>query len=181
MLYAVSAWFDEAAEQEIRKIWKAVHEQRIESTFHLGPYRPHITLALFEAQNITQFSKQLRSTPLPTHKFQLEVSSLGFFNHPSVIFFNCAHSQPLCVLHSGVNSVLETLSIDPPDYYHPGKWTPHISLTPALSKEKLLACIAFLHTMTLPFAAQVNRLGIIEEDSKTELEEIYLEGETAST
>lgn len=175
MLYAISAWFDGAAEQHIRDVWKVLYERGIDSTFHLGPYRPHITLALFKTPNIQPFSERLRNTSLPTHTLQLRVSSLGFFNRPSVIFFSCAHSQPLCVLHSSVYSVLTSLAINPPDYYHPEQWTPHISLSSDLAKEKLLEGIAFLQTMTLPFTAQVNRLGIIEEASKTELEEIYLE------
>jgi 2'-5' RNA ligase len=173
MLYAVSAWFDKTTEQRIRDIWQRFHEESIDSTFHLGPYRPHLTLALFTASKIQDVSKQLRTAHLPSN-IQLQLSSIGFFNEPSVIFLNPALSQDLYRLHSSVYSSLISLGVELPRYYTPERWTPHISLSSPLATKKFLKGIEVVQTVPLPLVTTINRLGIIEEAAQRELEEIEL-------
>jgi hypothetical protein len=47
-MLAVSAWFDEASERAVRELWRAVSEAGFDGSLHSGPYRPHVTLGVWE-------------------------------------------------------------------------------------------------------------------------------------
>ena len=49
MATAVSAWFGEASERILRHVWRQLAESGVDESLHVGPYRPHLTLGVWEA------------------------------------------------------------------------------------------------------------------------------------
>ncbi len=146
--------------------------QEIDSTFWLGPYRPHITLTIVNEIVLSDLIQQLQEALNSFPKFSVYISSMGFFDVPLISFFNVAFSQQLYLLHSLIHTVITSQQAKPEKYYMPDRWTPHISITSSLPQEKCLMLIEMFQTLQFPVTAYINRIGIIEEPQKRELETI---------
>jgi hypothetical protein len=48
MAYAVSVWFDEDIDREIRGVGRVMADEGISRFLHNGPFRPHLTLAIHD-------------------------------------------------------------------------------------------------------------------------------------
>src|SRR6476661_2124426 len=48
MAIGISAWLDAHAEHAVRELWRAVAEAGLDRSLHDGPYRPHVTLGVWE-------------------------------------------------------------------------------------------------------------------------------------
>ena len=176
MAIAVSAWLDPQTESQVRDIWKSLHEAGLCSTLHLGPYRPHITLGVYQQlESLSTFTQALHQVAANTLSVECIFASLGIFlNERPVVFLAATVSEPLRALHVQVHQVLAQYGSDPIVYGLPNRWNPHCTLEPFVEKSKLTSVVDFLNELELPIVGTINRLGIIDTPREVELDEIYL-------
>src|SRR5207249_672755 len=61
MAIGVSLWFDDALEARVRALWRMIAERGISRVLHDGPYRPHVTLGVWERLDLERFVPALRA------------------------------------------------------------------------------------------------------------------------
>jgi 2'-5' RNA ligase len=175
MAFAVSGWFDAALESRVRTTWTLLSEAALSSAYHEGPYRPHITLAIYEQIDRTAFSAALHRAVQGHAGLPVVLPSLGVFNNdPPAIFLGVTVSQALLDLHAIVHRLLTAHGQGPRAYYLPGRWNPHCALAPGMAPAKLAAAMILLSEMKLPLEGSIERLGIIDTPAEVELEAIEL-------
>jgi 2'-5' RNA ligase len=175
MAFAVSAWFDAALEGRVREIWKLLSETGISSTLHEGPYRPHITLGLYEELDRSAFAHALRASMRNRAGLPVVLPSIGVFhNDPPTLFLGVTVSPALLDLHDRVHRLSTAHGAGPRDYFLPGRWNPHCTLAPAVEPTTLAKAIVLLSDLELPLTGSIERLGIIDTPAEVELEAIAL-------
>jgi 2'-5' RNA ligase len=161
---AISGWFDRSAELSIRTVWKKMAESGVDETLHHGPYRPHVTLGIWNdltVDDAVALTKVVASRCGPV-RVQFEV--VGMFVHPeAAVFLAPTVSFELRTLHERVhNAAQQTLAV-PFDYHIPGCWNPHCTLAWNLAPEALSRAVTVaLAAVSLPLTATINQIGIIE-------------------
>jgi 2'-5' RNA ligase len=161
---AISGWFDQPAELTVRSVWERMAESGVDETLHNGAYRPHVTLGIWNdlaVDDAVELTKVV-AAGCATVRVQFEV--VGMFVHPeAAVFLAPTVSFELRTLHEGVHKAARQTSAIPFDYHIPGRWNPHCTLAWNLAPEALSAAVAVaLTSVTLPFAATITQIGIIE-------------------
>ena len=177
MAIAVSAWFDSPTEDSVRGIWSQLASRGISSLLHDGPYRPHVTLGIYEELHVPEFSKALREAVIDVEPFECQMPLIGLFpNKPVVGFLGVTQTAGLNHLHQNVHQLMARFGTSPRPYYLPDNWNPHCSLAPDLSSESLGDFLQVAKELKLPLKASINRIGIIDTPAEMELESIKLGG-----
>jgi hypothetical protein len=174
MAIGVSAWFDPESEQRIREIWRCLHEQGINSTLHLGPYRPHITFGINDYLDVNKFVPELSTELKNLDPLPFILPSIGIFNEPLAGFLNVTVTPQLLSIHSIIQRVMAAHGAGPVPYYLPGRWNPHCTLAPDLVKEKLPGLAEFAAGLLLPIEGVIDRVGVIDTPAEIELHEVKL-------
>jgi len=172
MAFGVSAWFDSTSENHVREIWRCLHEKEIDSTLHVGPYRPHITFGIYDSLDVDQFVSSMRKGLHGFNPLPFILPSVGIFNEPLAGFFNVTVTQQLLKIHELVHNIMSSHGADPVSYYLPKRWNPHCTLATKLTPETLLEFARYTTTLSLPITGTINRVGIIDTPAEIELAEI---------
>jgi len=175
MAIAVSAWFDMQTESRVRDIWWTLAEAGLARTLHDGPYRPHVTLAVYDAIDRREFTATLRARLSALEPFPVVFSGLGaFLNKPPTLFLGVTQSKRLRQIHLGVHELLAAVGSGPVAYHLPDSWNPHCSLALELPGAAFPRAVELLSTLALPFDGMVDRVGIIDTPAEVELEVLPL-------
>lgn len=174
MAIGVSAWFDSASEQRIHEIWQDLHEQGINSTLHVGPYRPHITLGIYDKLDVDSFVMALDEELKNVAPLPFILPSVGIFPEPLAGFFNVTVTVQLLKIHSIVHQIMAARGTSPVPYYLPDRWNPHCTLAPDLAKDKISDFSIYAAGLQLPIEGMINRIGVIDTPAEIELSEIKL-------
>jgi hypothetical protein len=174
MAIGVSAWFDEKSEHQIRMIWKDLHERSINSTLHTGPYRPHITFGINEKLNVDKFAESIQNKLGGNGPIPFILPSIGIFTEPLAGIFNVTVTDELLKFHDTVQKLMAKYGSDQVPYYLPGRWNPHCTLAPDLTKDKLSDFAKYAAGLQLPIEGMINRIGVIDTPAEIELYEIML-------
>lgn len=168
MSYSVSLWFDEAAEAQVRGIWKRLTDAGIE-TFAGSPVRPHVTLTHQLELDPDLFVTALRERLEAHPTFELTLPGLGLFVESGILYLSVVMTDPLWTLHQDVAELVSEHGARSSPYYQPGRWTPHCTLAVKLTPETMLDAVRACQTVPFPLAAQALSVGVIENPSEVEL------------
>lgn len=175
MAIGVSAWFDTRTEVHIRGIWKSLADSNLSRTLHEGPYRPHITLGVYETLDRPSFTTALREAVLCTPSFHVVFAGLGvFLNNPPAAFLTVTVSEHLRQLHCLVHELLSRTGRDPIPFYLADRWNPHCTLAPELLEQSFPKAMQLLSKLSLPFIGVVDRVSIIDTPAEVELDVVHL-------
>jgi 2'-5' RNA ligase len=171
MAYAVSAWFDPDLERRVRGVWGELYAHGVASTFHVGPYRPHVTLGISEMVDRERLGDALRSTVRRFEPLPSVLSSVCFFTgaRPTV-YLGITPRAELLDLHAAVHELLGAHGSGPVVYYLPGRWNPHCSLISGAEAVDRAAALTQLAELELPFRGTIDRLGLIDTPAEIELD-----------
>jgi len=166
--YAVSLWFDEAAEARVRALWRELAKAGAE-TFVDGPIRPHVTLAHGLDLEPEPFVAALEGRLESQSAFDLTLTGLGLFAESGVLYLTTRMTEPLWTLHRAVAGLAAAHGALLSPHYRPDRWTPHCTLALNLTPEAMLNAVAACQGVPFPFSATATRVGIIENPSEREL------------
>lgn len=168
MSYSVSLWLGEAAEAQVRGIWKRLTDAGIE-TFAGSPVRPHVTLAhqleLDPHLFVTALRERLEAHPT----FELTLPGLGLFAESGILYLSVVMTDPLWTLHQDVAELVLEHGARSSPYYQPGRWTPHCTLAVNLTPETMLDAISACQSVPFPLVARATHVGVIENPSEVEM------------
>ncbi len=134
--------FDPTTEQTIQALWSHLANAGITEQSVSG-YRPHITLAVYDVENIDVYEAILVPIASALGPFPVLLESLGIFPQQGVIFLAPRMSHTLFTLHrTTVQAFMSMNETDRPslvsDYHLPDRWTPHATLAKQLALTHIL-------------------------------------------
>lgn len=136
MPYAIEMFLDDHADRQVRQIWAALDEGGIPSLASEpgADYHPHVTLSVFDCQDVGKVAKHLRPILAETVGVSLPLAALGFFlTDEAPMFLGVVPSPRLLELHHAVHEATEPLVDRIVRYYRPGALMPHCTLAMRVS------------------------------------------------
>ena len=89
--------------------------------------------------------------------------SLGTFsNRQGVVFLGVVATRELIELHERFDALFRSVARDPWEYYRPGRWVPHCTLTTALAPEQVAPALRVCAEVPLPIQARLESIAIVE-------------------
>ena len=169
MAKAVSLWFDDALEARIRSMWAELAQHRISSALHDGPYRPHVTLGVWEQLDLEVFVPAASRLARDLEPFPITFDSVGTFpGTPAVVFLRPGSSGALRSVHERIHARVGESGTGPSPLYAPGRWQPHCTLAWQLDREGLRRACDLLRGSPLPGAGTVAAIGVIDTPAEIE-------------
>ena len=128
MFQGVVSLLDPDTDRDVRAIW-----DRLERDFGLKAVQtamaPHFSWHVAEKYPYADLKRMLTPLTKKITPFAVKTSGLGlFFNPEPVLFIQIIVNQFLLDLHEQIFTLIEPLCTGSIAYYHPGLWTPHITL-----------------------------------------------------
>ncbi len=170
MAYAVSLFFDEPTAAAVRHVWTRMAQVGVSSLLSDGPYRPHLTLAIYSELDTDALAPDLASLADAQERFPISLSYAGFFTGAErAVFVAATVSQTLLALHRHVHSLLRLHGAGPSPYYLPDRWNPHCSVARRIAEEAILEAVAVCLEMPLPLQGFAERIGVVRTPEENEL------------
>lgn len=125
---ALELYLDQDASRRVRALWRALESDGMQSVLSLHQlHRPHVSLIVAERLEPLPVAEALRGltvAPRLTLTFQYVGQFLG-----RVLWLGPAPSTELLAHQANVHARLSEAGVDIWDYYRPGRWVPHCTLS----------------------------------------------------
>ncbi len=171
MRIALSFWFDERLETQIRQLSRRLQEAGVPSLFYDGPYRPHITTGVWEVDDLQRLVQAVRERLTAFAPIPVRFEFVGLFpGSEGVIFLSPIVTQPLLEIHQAIHETAAEYALPASPYYAPGIWVPHCTVALNLSPAQVATATQLCtQSGTLPLDGFLTRLGTIETPAEIEL------------
>jgi 2'-5' RNA ligase len=171
---AISAWFDTASEAVVRGLWNSMANAALDDSLHTGPYRPHITLGVWEELPTEAATAALTELSAQLSPLQVTFQIVGAFGARPAgecgVFLAPTVSRELRLLHERAHHGLRYAAQSPIAYYLPGNWNPHCTLAWRLAVECVPAAVDVAPKAdVLPLSVTIDRIGVIDTPAEIEL------------
>ena len=163
MAHALEAFFDDAADAAVRRLWAQLDDAGVPSLAVRSHrrHRPHVTFALGGALPVAtrdRLRAELSLLSLP----ELWLYTLGTFpTAENGLLLAAVVDTELLAVHAAVHDVLAGTVRAPSAYYLPGSWVPHCTLARGVDGAALAAGFAALHPVT-PVRARITAIGVTD-------------------
>ncbi|WP_409997858.1 2'-5' RNA ligase family protein [Bradyrhizobium sp. SZCCHNS3002] len=129
MAIAINLRSDDASSGEIERLWDQVAAFEDEPSMRGLGYRPHFTLAIYDAPEIDveTASRVMRAAVENAPALQLEFNRINWFSAPRfVLWAEPEMNEGLLRWHAAIAAAIDTAHCR--DHYRPGVWVPHCTL-----------------------------------------------------
>ena len=175
-MLAVSAWFDEGSEAVVRELWLAMADAAVDASLHGGPYRPHVTLGVWDGAAPGVASGLLRPVASVSAPFPLAFRAVGIFpgdptdaDRTAGVYLTPTVTSELRDVHERVHAAMRDTGAVAVDRHRPGRWEPHCTVAWRLAPQEIgAAAKVVLDAGVLPLETTVTRLGLIETPAEVE-------------
>lgn len=161
MVAALELYYDPAAERRIRKLWDALEEAGVQTLRDLTHkmHRPHLSLTGAERLDAAAIKEALDGlTVAPSLTLRLDY--IGQFLG-RVLWLGPVPSPELLAHHASVHERLSAAGIPGFDYYEPGRWVPHTTLSMRVPLAKMTEAIR-LCLDVLPISATITSAAVAD-------------------
>jgi 2'-5' RNA ligase len=160
---AVELFFDDAADARIRAIWERIADAGLPSRLLELGSAPHVTLGVCAGIDVPAFVKELTPFAAREPAQHATLVSLGTFsNRQGVVFLGLVATRELVALHERFDALFARSARDPWEFYRPGRWVPHCTLTTALDPAQVHAALRVCADVTLPIQATLESVALVE-------------------
>jgi 2'-5' RNA ligase len=161
MPIAVELYFDSASEEIIRDLWRAIAAAGFPSSLLEAGYRPHISLAICESLDVAAIRPALSSFAGNLSPFSCTLSHIGIFpTMQGVLFLGPTVTTELLDLHASFHTLFASYARDQHEYYLPGRWVPHCTLTYDISTPEIAGAMMTACQASLPIEVKLEEIGI---------------------
>ena len=160
MAHALEMFLDEAGDAAVRRLWVRIDEAGVPSLADQthGKHRPHVTLAI--AESLSSVSRARLRSVLAEEPIRLDLHTLGTFpGDEGAVFLAVTTNGQLISRHERLHEVLAEDAVEQWEYYLPGSWVPHCTLTQRLSHQQVLVAMGAVLDYE-PVTAVVSSVGI---------------------
>lgn len=165
MPFAIELLFDAESDKKVRRIGAGLEKRGIPTIFSFPGGEPHVALAVFEKCDPFRLNRGLKKIAGSFPKFELRLSSVGSFpGKEGVLFLAPVVTPDLLRLNVLTHNLLEKSAGGVWDYYKPGWWVPHCTLSINLPPRKLIQGLDQVKKMDFGLVGRYQRL-VFEEVS----------------
>jgi hypothetical protein len=184
MAFAISLWFDEVSEADIREKWQRLHAGGISTALCSGPYRPHITLGIWEQLDLDQLRAQLKPEITTLESFEITLPFIGCISAPpgkisnsgSAVFLGVTPTSLLLSVHELVHAAAGISANSCRQFYKKNVWNPHCTLAANVPSADVPRAVEIAQRFSFPMQVRVDRVGVIETPAEVELDSYELSG-----
>ncbi len=163
MNFAIELCLDEHAEARIREIWERIERAGLPSRLLEFGHTPHVSLGVCAQLDRTIFVPRLVEFAAREPKLHATFVSLGTFsNRQGVVFLGLINTRELIDLHARFDAFFASAAREPWEYYRPGRWVPHCTLTTALEPEQVASALRVCAEVPLPIQATLESVALVE-------------------
>jgi len=153
--------FDLAADAEVRAIWAALSNGKIDSSMMLLGAAPHLTLAVLDDALPVPLIGRVNALAARTQALNLHFDRIDMFEgKETVLYLAPQPSTALRKLHEAFHESAVGIGSST-DHTRPGSWVPHATIAMALRKKPLAAAHELLSTSFFAFSARVTDLAVV--------------------
>jgi 2'-5' RNA ligase len=163
MVFGVVVYFDPESEAKLTKQWKLLQEANIPVSLSDAGVRPHLSIGVADDGDPTKLQSLIGNTNLPEFP-SIVAESVGEFLTGGVVYLGVVKSPALLQCHEFIFSLFEKVAKSPQDYYRPGNWIPHITMSQKLSQEDLVKAKEIIQQISLPLEMKIMEIGIAQLD-----------------
>ena len=173
MRVALSLWFNDDLDRQVRELWKQLEQKGISSMLYDGRYRPHITLGVWEFSDLVSAVAELRTAIKDVVPLPIRFESVGSFpGAEGVVFLAPIVSSTLINFHSNIFNLAAAMGESVSEYYRPGAWVPHCTCAYKISPSEVLTATQVCLQQALPLEGEAISLGIIQTPEEIELDRV---------
>ncbi len=164
-MHAIVSLLDEEHTALVKEIWASLEKETgVRYVRDTIPF-PHIsyhTAAHFEMEDV---SEVLRKHAQEAKPFSVKATGLGIFNAPKpVVYIPVAQAQSIASVHQTLWKACANLRAGVPEYYHPQRWIPHITLAQRdIVFHQLPGLVRKLNEKPINWDITLNNLALIED------------------
>ncbi|MEX2208823.1 MAG: 2'-5' RNA ligase family protein [Myxococcota bacterium] len=163
MNIAIELCLDEHADARIREIWERIERAGLPSRLLELGHAPHVSLGVCADLDRPAFAAKLAEFAAREPKLHGTFVSLGTFsNRQGVVFLGLINTRELIDMHARFDALFATSARDPWEYYRPGRWVPHCTLTTALDPIQVAVALRVCAEVPLPIQATLESVAIVE-------------------
>lgn len=163
MNFAIELFLDEAGDARIREIWERIAAAGLPSRLLELGNTPHVSLGVCAGLDPVDFARRLGEFAAREPAPHATLVSLGTFsNRQGVVFLGVIATRELIELHERFDALFRGVARDPWEYYRPGRWVPHCTLTTALAPEQVAPALRVCAEIPLPIQARLESIAIVE-------------------
>ena len=161
--YAFVGYLDHETEVIFREFWEDLSEQNIS---HYGVEtkgkRPHITIADYDALNISRFIKSADEFYEDKEKLDLTLNTIGTFISTGTLFIAPTLSTELLDFHSSHHDYFRTFNENETSFYLPSKWSPHCTIASRLDENKMVEAFSYCKKNIDKIHGTLSEIALIE-------------------
>lgn len=166
MNFAVEMFFDPSSDERVREVWERIAKAGLPSRLLEFGSTPHVSLGVCAEIDPTAFAARLSAFAASEPRRPATLISLGTFsNRQGVVFFGLISTPELLALHARFDAMFDRAARGPWEYYRPGRWVPHCTLTTALDPAQVPAALAVCAEVTLPIQITLAEVALVENPS----------------
>jgi hypothetical protein len=155
-------YLDPDCEKVVRDIWNDIIRADIASNCQVQEASPHVSLALMEKVNIDHLMERLKDfvkgkKPLPVRFYHTGT----FLLDSGIVFLAPVVTREILDFHASFHKTISDLTTVS-EYYLPGHWVPHCTLTDHLEPEYFGKVVKVAQDHSLPLKGWLSRIGVIE-------------------
>jgi len=182
MNFAIELCLDEHAEARIREIWERIERAGLPSRLLEFGHTPHVSLGVCaELVDRAAFGARLAEFAAREPRQHATFVSLGTFsNRQGVVFLGLINTRELIDLHARFDAVFAAAAREPWEYYRPGRWVPHCTLTTALDPAQVASALRVCAEVPLPIQATLESVALVENPDGVVHARIPLTGRAGS-
>ena len=166
--FAVELSLDPEADAAVRRLWERLDDAGVPSLGGggAGPYRPHVSLAVFEEGDPARLWAELSDPVGSGVGLPLEFAGPGSFpTADGVVFLQVVPTGHLLAFHAQVIAAYSATPSRLRPYYDVGRFVPHCTLATGLDEGARAVAAEVLADATLPTVARVTSGALVEVPS----------------
>jgi hypothetical protein len=161
MVAALELYFDAPADRRIRRLWDALEEVGVQTLRDLTHkmHRPHLSLTSAERLDAAAVATALAGL-MAAPQLEVRLDYIGQFLG-RVLWLGPVPNAALLAHHAAVHERLARAGITGFEYYQPGRWVPHCTLSMRVPLAKMTEAIR-LCLDTLPITATITSAAVAD-------------------
>jgi 2'-5' RNA ligase len=163
MPYSIELNFDKNSNGRIIHVWETLANKSLNSEMVSIGAKPHISLAVLDFispdelhDDLEIFAKKIRNIPVVFHSVQMFPADEG------VMYLAIENSIELNKIHLRLHTLLKEKGYKSNEYYLPGRWIPHCTITMGLTAEKANEVAEICNQMNVFGNAELIEMSLIE-------------------
>ncbi len=163
MSLGVVFYFDDESNKIIREIWQRLCDKGICSEMLDTKSIPHISIASFDSNRITEIIDRAEQFSRTIRSFKLNLTSIGCFpGENGIVYLAPKVTSEFLDVHNSFYEYYKDEVFYPNQLYMPDKIVPHCTMTINVDRKRALMAVDMLMDECLPFEVTITAIGFAE-------------------